>query len=61
MWQVWNMSGSSTTIAPGTSVTLTWLDGAGGATGTRTLADRGVCMVQKLDDDEYFIWGNGLS
>lgn len=60
-WYVWNMSGGTTSIAAGTGVTLTWLDGAGGATGTRTLADRGQCTVQKLSDTSYFIWGIGLT
>jgi hypothetical protein len=44
-----------------TGVTGTWLNGAGGATGTRTLADGSDAWITKRADGQYQIVGNGLT
>lgn len=62
-WEVKNTGTGALTIRPGTSVTLTWFDGAGAAppTGNRTLARGGRCVVRKISDTNYEIWGVGLT
>jgi hypothetical protein len=60
-WSVANVSGSNNTIDANTGITLTWLDGAGGQTGDRTLADGGVCTILKVANTSYEIWGNGIT
>lgn len=62
-WEVKNTNTGALTILGGTGVTLTWFDGAGAAapTGTRTLARAGRCVVRKISDTNYEIWGIGLT
>lgn len=62
-WEVKNTGTGALTIRPGTSVTLTWFDGGGAAppTGNRTLARSGRCVVRKINDTNYEIWGVGLT
>ncbi len=62
-WEVKNTNTGALTILGGTSVTLTWFDGAGAVapTGTRTLARAGRCVVRKINDTNYEIWGIGLT
>lgn len=60
IWKVVNISGGNVSITA-TSVVLNWNDGAGGATGNRTLADGGSCTIQKYSDGNYYVEGNGLS
>lgn len=58
-----NDSGSPLTLTDGTAL-LKWFDGAGGLTGTRTLADGGWCTWEYFDDltvDEFHLVGVGLS
>lgn len=52
-----NRSGSSWTIAA--SGTLTWA--ATGGTGSRTLADKGMCVALHIGSGNYYINGGGLS
>lgn len=59
-WSIANESGGNVTITA-TGVTLVWLNGAGGGTGTRTLADDSYCEVIKRADGQYQIIGNGLT
>lgn len=63
MWIVKAFGAGAVTIVAGTSVTLTFWNGSGGvpSTGTRTLARAGVATVQKIDDNEYDVWGVGLT
>ncbi len=62
MWIVKAFGAGVVTIVAGTSVTLTWWDASGAPpTGTRTLARGGVATIQKIDDNEYDIWGVGLT
>lgn len=62
-WEVKNTNTGALTILGGSAVTLTWFDGAGAAapTGTRTLARAGRCIVRKISDTNYEIWGVGLT
>jgi len=52
-----NRSGSSWTIAA--SGTLTWA--ATGGTGSRTLADKGMCVALHIGSGNYYINGGGLT
>lgn len=62
MWIVKAFGAGVVTIVAGTSVTLSWWDASGAPpTGTRTLARGGVATIQKIDDNEYDIWGVGLT
>lgn len=61
MWIVANASGSAITVDANTGVTLTWMDGAGGANGDRTLANGGVASIYKRASNAYYIWGTGIS
>lgn len=62
VWQVLNLGTGAHTIAAGSGVTLQWIDGSGASTtGTRTLAQYGICTVWKRSDTLAYIWGNGLS
>ncbi len=60
VWYVSNESGGNVTISA-TGVSLKWLDGAGGATGNRTLADGGFCQITKRSNGNYRIVGVGIS
>ncbi len=54
-----NATGAMTILASGT---LRWLEGSGTpSTGTRTLAEGGICTVYHYSDTEWWIWGIGLS
>lgn len=52
-------SGLLTIAQSGTA--LQWLDGAGGASGNRTLAPESVCEVSYSATNVIDIWGNGLA
>ena len=56
---IYNDSSSSISIVQGTSVTLR-LAGSN-TTGTRTLAQRGVCTVMCVGTNEFIITGSGLA
>lgn len=60
VWMIANESGGNVSITA-TGVTLTWLDGAGGSTGTRTLGDGSFCTVTKRATGQYQVIGNGLT
>lgn len=62
-WEVKKTNTGVLTILGGASVTLTWFDGGGAAppTGTRTLARGGRCIIRKVSDSAYEIWGVGLT
>ena len=54
-----NATGAMTILASGT---LRWLEGSGTpSTGTRTLAEGGICTVYHYSDTEWWIWGIGLT
>jgi len=59
-WIIVNESGGNVTVTA-TGVTLTWLDGTGGTTGTRTITDGSWVEVVKRADGQYQIVGNGIS
>ena len=59
-WELSNVSGGNVTISA-TGVTLTWLDGAGGQTGNRTVADGSKVVVTKISNGQYEIAGNGIT
>jgi len=61
MWQIVNIGTGNVTIAAGTSVTLTWQDGAGGTTGSRTLAQGGVASLWRRSATLWYVWGTGLT
>ena len=56
---IYNNSSSSITIAPAGGVTLR-LSGSN-ITGTRTLAQRGVCTIMCVASNEFIITGSGLA
>ena len=60
VWVLVNESGGNVSLTA-TGVTLKWLDGAGGQTGTRTLADGCYCTVTKRADGQYQLVGNGIT
>ncbi len=54
--------GTAGTMFISATGTLNWLNGSGApATGTRTLAEGGVCTVNHVSDSEWDIWGIGLT
>lgn len=62
IWNFLNFGGTGDiTIAAGSGVTLTWMDGTGGSTGSRTIADGGVATLWKRNVTNWYIWGNGIS
>ena len=58
--QVWSISTSNITIAPGSGASLYWVNNGVTTTGTRTL-NRGMCTIWKYSTGVYFIVGTGLS
>jgi hypothetical protein len=54
-----NVSGSNNTLTATTNVY--WADGAGGQTGSRTLADGGWVTWWKQADAQYYITGTGIT
>ncbi len=60
VWIIVNESGGNVTVTA-TGVTLTWLDQAGGSTGTRTIADGSYVTVIKRADGQYQMVGNGIT
>jgi hypothetical protein len=56
---IYNHSGSSQTIAPAATVTLRLAGSA--STGSRTLAQRGKCLLEKVDTNEWVASGQGLT
>ena len=61
VWIVANESNANVTITTSGGPVLVWLDGAGGTTGARTLADGGYVTITKRASNAYQIVGNGLS
>ncbi len=61
VYVVTNNSTANKSIVPAGGVTLQWLQGGTSASGTRTLAAKSVCTIQKYSDTYWMIWGNGLS
>jgi len=59
-WIITNVSGNNLTISA-TGVTLTFLNGAGGLTGARTIANGSRAVVEKRSDGQYWIVGNGIT
>mgnify|MGYP003309737736 CR=1 FL=1 len=59
MISFFNVSTSNTQVLQGTGVTL--YNSADGATGTRTMAAKGVCTIVCTDTNEFIISGSGLS
>lgn len=49
------------TLAEGTGVTIRWADGSAIQEGNRTISVGSVATIWKLQDDFYYVWGNGLS
>lgn len=60
VWIITNESGGNVSLTA-TGVVLTWLDGAGGQTGNRTVADGSYVTVTKRANGQYQVAGNGLS
>ena len=56
-----NVGAGNITIAAGSGVTMTWLDGDTGGTGSRTLAQYGVATLSKRSDTIWYVWGTGLT
>ena len=56
-----NVGAGNITIAAGSGVTLTWLDGDTGGTGSRTLAQYGVATLSKRSATIWYVWGTGLT
>jgi hypothetical protein len=55
-----NTGSGAVTVAQGTGVTLTWLDGSvGGTTGNRTLSQGGIATLLRRTSGAYYIYGNG--
>lgn len=61
VWVIANEGGANVSLNVSGGPVLTWLDGAGGATGNRTLADGGYVTITKRADNQYQVVGNGLS
>ena len=54
-----NGTSGNTTVTQGAGVTLTWTPS--GSTGNRTVITKGMCTVEKVETDVWYISGPGLS